>query len=68
MVGWLPRYLAKHSAVFKDVVAFYRAINKNKKTELFILENFIRKGYLIADRMTVGQLDDQIQITVRQRA
>ena len=33
----------------KDTIAFYRAINDNKKAELFVLENFISKGYLIAD-------------------
>mgnify|MGYP007000046284 len=42
-------FISTKSVKLKDVVAFYRAINKNKKTELFILENFIRKGYLIAD-------------------
>ena len=42
-------FISTKSVKLKDVIAFYRAINKNIKAELFILENFIGKGYLIAD-------------------
>ena len=42
-------FISTKSVKLKDVIAFYRATNNNKKTELFILENFISKGYLIAD-------------------
>ena len=42
-------FISTKSVKLKDFVAFYRAINNKKKTELFILENFIGKGYLIAD-------------------
>jgi len=42
-------FISTKSVKLKDVVAFYRAVNKNNKAELFILENFISKGYLIAD-------------------
>ena len=42
-------YISTKSVKLKDVISFYRTINKNNKTELFILENFIERGYLIAD-------------------
>ncbi len=42
-------YISTKSVKLKDVISFYRAIKKNNKTELFILENFIERGYLIAD-------------------
>ena len=42
-------FISTKSVKLKDIVAFYRAINNNKKAELLVLENFISKGYLIAD-------------------
>ena len=42
-------FISTKSVKLKDTIAFYRAINDNKKAELFVLENFISKGYLIAD-------------------
>ena len=42
-------FVSTKSIKLKEVIGFYRSINKNNKTELFILENFINKGYLIAD-------------------
>ncbi len=45
----LNLYISTKSIKLKEVIAFYRSINKKNKTELFILENFINKGYLIAD-------------------
>ena len=45
----LNLYISTKSIKLKEVIAFYRSINKENKTELFILENFINKGYLIAD-------------------
>ena len=33
----------------RDAVAFIRAINKENKTKILILENFVKKGFLIAD-------------------
>ena len=42
-------FISTKSIKLKEVIAFYRSINKKNKTELFILENFINKGYLIAD-------------------
>ena len=45
----LNLYISTKSIKLKEVIAFYRSINKKNKTKLFILENFINKGYLIAD-------------------
>ncbi len=42
-------YISTKSIKLKDVISFYRTIKKDNKTELFILENFIEKGYLVAD-------------------
>ncbi len=42
-------YISTKSVKIKEVIAFYRSINKNNKAKLFILENFIHKGFLIAD-------------------
>ena len=42
-------YISTKSVKIKEVIAFYRSINKNNKAKLFILENFIQKGFLIAD-------------------
>ena len=42
-------YISTKSVKIKEVVAFYRSINKKNKAKLFILENFINKGFLIAD-------------------
>ena len=42
-------FVSTKSIKLKEVIGFYRSINKNNKTELFILENFINRGYLIAD-------------------
>ena len=42
-------FISTKSVKLKDTIAFYRAISDNKKAELFVLENFISKGYLIAD-------------------
>ncbi len=42
-------FVSTKSIKLKEVIGFYRSINKNNKTELFILENFVNKGYLIAD-------------------
>ena len=42
-------YISTKSVKIKEVIAFYRSINKNNKAKLFILENFINKGFLIAD-------------------
>ena len=42
-------FISTKSVKLKDVISFYRSINNKNKAELFILENFIRKGYLIAD-------------------
>ena len=50
-------FVSTKSIKLKEVIGFYRSINKNNKTELFILENFINKGYLIAD--IVLNFDDQ---------
>ena len=50
-------FVSTKSINLKEVIGFYRSINKNNKTELFILENFINKGYLIAD--IVLNFDDQ---------
>ncbi len=50
-------FVSTKSIKLKEVIRFYRSINKNNKTELFILENFINKGYLIAD--IVINFDDQ---------
>ena len=50
-------FISTKSIKLKEVIGFYRSINKNNKTELFILENFINKGYLIAD--IVLNFDDQ---------
>ena len=50
-------FISTKSVKLKEVIGFYRSINKKNKTELFILENFINKGYLIAD--IVLNFDDQ---------
>ena len=50
-------FVSTKSIKIKEVIGFYRSINKNNKAELFILENFINKGYLIAD--IVLNFDDQ---------
>ena len=50
-------FVSTKSIKLKEAIGFYRSINKNNKTELFILENFINKGYLIAD--IVLNFDDQ---------
>ncbi len=42
-------FISTKSVKLKDVIAFFRVIKNDNKTELFILENLIRKGYLIAD-------------------
>jgi len=42
-------FISTKSIKLKEVIGFYRSTNKNNKTELFILENFINKGFLIAD-------------------
>ena len=42
-------FISTKSVKLKDIIAFIRAINDNNKAELFILENFIDKGYPIAD-------------------
>ena len=42
-------FVSTKSIKLKEVIGFYRSINENNKTELYILENFINKGYLIAD-------------------
>ena len=42
-------FISTKSIKLKDVVAFVRAVNTNNKAELFILESFIDKGYLIAN-------------------
>ncbi len=42
-------FISTKSVKLKDVIAFFRAIKKDNKTQLYILENFISKGYLIAD-------------------
>ena len=42
-------FISTKSIKLKELIAFYRSINKKNKTKLFILENFINKGYLIAD-------------------
>ena len=50
-------FVSTKSIKIKEVIGFYRSINKNNKAELFILENFINNGYLIAD--IVLNFDDQ---------
>ena len=50
-------FISTKSIKLKEVIGFYRSINKKNKTKLFILENFINKGYLIAD--IVLNFDDQ---------
>ena len=42
-------YISTKSVKIREVIAFYRSVNKNNKTQLFILENLINKGFLIAD-------------------
>ena len=42
-------FISTKSVKLKDMVAFLRAISATNKAELFMLENFIGKGYLIAD-------------------
>ena len=42
-------YISTKSVKIREVIAFYRSVNKNNKTTLFILENLINKGFLIAD-------------------
>ena len=60
-------YISTKSIKLKDIVAFYRAINKDNKAELFILENFISKGYLIADIQLnfddQGRVKDDLKIS-----
>ncbi len=42
-------FISTKSVKLKDMIAFIRAVSNENKAELFILENFINKGYLIAD-------------------
>ena len=42
-------YISTKSVKIREIIAFYRSVNKNNKTTLFILENLINKGFLIAD-------------------
>ena len=53
-------FISTKSIKLKDVVAFVRAVNTNNKAELFILESFIDKGYLIASMDL--KFDDQGKI------
>ena len=41
--------ISTKSVKLRDAVAFIRAINKKNKTKILILENFVKKGFLIAD-------------------
>ena len=42
-------FISTKSVKLKDIISFYRAVSKSNKAELFVLENFISKGFLIAD-------------------
>ncbi len=42
-------FISTKSVKLKNIIGFYREINTKNKTQLFILENFIGKGFLIAD-------------------
>ncbi|MDC3028560.1 hypothetical protein OA177_01430 [Candidatus Pelagibacter sp.] len=42
-------FISTKTVKLKDIVSFYRVVNKKNRAELLILENFINKGYLIAD-------------------
>tara|TARA_B100000963_G_scaffold354190_1_gene370216 strand:+ start:7870 stop:10062 length:2193 start_codon:yes stop_codon:yes gene_type:complete len=42
-------FISTKSVKLKDVIAFIRAVNDNNRAKLFVLENFIDGGYLIAD-------------------
>ena len=53
-------FISTKSVKLKDIVSFLRVISKKNKTELYILENFISKGYFIADLSL--NFDDQGKI------
>ena len=42
-------FISTKTVKLKDILSFYRVVNKKNIAELLILENFIKKGYLIAD-------------------
>ena len=42
-------FISTKSVKLKDLVSFLRSVRNENKAELFIIENFIDKGYLIAD-------------------
>ena len=53
-------FISTKSVKLKDIASFLRVISKKNKTELYILENFISKGYFIADLSL--NFDDQGKI------
>ena len=42
-------FISTKSVRLKDIATFIRAVSKENKTKILILENFISKGYLVAD-------------------